>query len=68
MSGLRFSESKLGEGKEIGVYCGDELSAVITHPCPGADWFVHERDFAPRRRFKTRKAALAFFQQEQNDE
>lgn len=56
-------EEKLGGGAvEIGIRSADgALVAVITHPCAGADWFAHYASHYGRKRYRTRKAALAAF-------
>lgn len=44
---------------EMGVYDDDKLVAVITRPIKGASWFmIPGEPFAPRQRFRSRKAAL----------
>jgi hypothetical protein len=41
----KVTETRLGEGSEIGIRDRDnQLLAVITHPMPGAKWFVHWAD------------------------
>lgn len=60
------SKSDIGWGSEIGVYvdpviptAGRICAAIVTHPCTGAKWFVHDRYTGARGvPFKTRKAAL----------
>ena len=60
MDAIAFDKRPLGEGCEIGARRAGVLVAVITHPMPRADWFVHWADHARRRgRFKTCKAAQA---------
>jgi len=49
---------KDGGWSETGVYVGNTLHAVVTHPCAGARWFLHTTNFKTRR-YSTQKAALA---------
>ena len=49
---------KDGGWSETGVYVGNALHAVVTHPCAGARWFLHTMDFKARR-YASQKAALA---------
>ncbi len=46
---------------ETAVRIDGRLVGIVSHPCSGADWFVHRAGpgWPPRERYKTRKAALA---------
>lgn len=63
---ITVKEDRRGDWSEIGVFvdhilpaAGKICAAVITHPCKGAKWFVHDRDTGCRGvPFKTKKLAL----------
>jgi hypothetical protein len=58
---LKFEEKKLGGGAmEIGVRSAvtSQLVAVITHPCAGAKWFIHQMGNYDRMAFRTKKEAM----------
>lgn len=61
MSAVTLRESRGPDGwSEIGVYVGDQLRGIVTHPCTGARWFAQRVDqFGPRGKpHPTRKAAI----------
>lgn len=63
---IKVREDKRRDWSEIGVFVDAVLpygpsicAAIITHPCAGAKWFVHDRNTGCRGvPFKTRKSAL----------
>jgi hypothetical protein len=63
---ITVKEDKRGDWSEIAVYvdpvlpgAGKICTSIITHPCSGAKWFVHDRDTGVRGvPFKTKKLAL----------
>ena len=62
---IKIREDKRRDWSEIAIYVeakiGQITAAIITHPCAGANWFVHSSDtYAKAKAFKTRKSALEF--------
>ena len=58
MADIRMVTTRKESGwSETGVYVGNDLHAVVTHPCAGARWFLHTINFKTRR-YSTQKAAL----------
>ena len=58
MSGsIAFFECRLGDALEISVKVDGRFTAVITHPCVGAGWFL--RSLSTNKRFRSRVAAEA---------
>jgi hypothetical protein len=56
----KVTENRVGEGSEIGIRDRDgQLLAVITHPMPGAKWFVHWSEPPHKVSFSTKKHALS---------
>lgn len=66
---VTYKDTRKAEGgfREIGLYVDPVLAgaqpiltAVITHPCKGAKWFVHRSDRHGKTAFSTLKAARSF--------
>ena len=66
---VTYKDTRMTEGgwREIGLYVDPVLPgaqpilcAVITHPCKGAKWFVHEANRHGKNAFPTMKAARRY--------